>query len=177
MGPAQAIRTCFAKSFQFSGRACRSEYWLFLLPGLALPLASFFVLSLSFPTLPVAQNLLLAAPALLPLAAVTSRRLADVGHPTEDMYLPLGALIAFLIGGVAIDGFGAWAGARIDAAGSPGSFFLGLMLAPVFLPLLAAIIAVFLVGLFSGASLFGQMILRAQPGFNTYGPNPLEVSQ
>lgn len=29
MGPAQAIKTCFAKSFQFSGRASRAEFWLF----------------------------------------------------------------------------------------------------------------------------------------------------
>lgn len=29
MGPAQAIRTCLFKSFQYSGRATRPEYWWF----------------------------------------------------------------------------------------------------------------------------------------------------
>jgi uncharacterized membrane protein YhaH (DUF805 family) len=29
MGPAEAIRTCLAKYFQFSGRAGRAEFWLF----------------------------------------------------------------------------------------------------------------------------------------------------
>ncbi len=31
MGPVQAIKTCLAKSFKFSGRASRSEFWWFVL--------------------------------------------------------------------------------------------------------------------------------------------------
>ncbi|MCB6178529.1 DUF805 domain-containing protein [Rhodobacter sp. Har01] len=36
MGPARAIRTGFAKSFQFSGRASRSEFWWLALAAVVL---------------------------------------------------------------------------------------------------------------------------------------------
>jgi uncharacterized membrane protein YhaH (DUF805 family) len=39
MGAAQAIRTGLAKSFQFSGRASRSEFWWFLAFTFFLPLS------------------------------------------------------------------------------------------------------------------------------------------
>ena len=37
MRPAEAIPICLVKSFQWKGRASRSEYWWFLPVGIALP--------------------------------------------------------------------------------------------------------------------------------------------
>jgi uncharacterized membrane protein YhaH (DUF805 family) len=67
----QAIRTCFRKYVDFSGRASRSEYWWFLL--------AYFVVAV------VAQLINRYLPAvvilavLLPLLAATVRRLHDIG--------------------------------------------------------------------------------------------------
>jgi uncharacterized membrane protein YhaH (DUF805 family) len=45
MGPAQAIRTAFAKSFQYSGRASRSEFWWFAAFWLVFPEVIGFIIA------------------------------------------------------------------------------------------------------------------------------------
>ena len=176
MGLIQAIKTCLIKSFQTSGRAARAEYWLFLLPGLALSVAAFAVLRACFPTLTTLQTLLFSIPGLLPLAAVTARRLADCGQSPDDIFMPTGALILFLTGLVALEAAFAWIESTLTRIDGPSVIFLVLTLAPFLLTLFAAIAVVFFAGITAGASLFGHMALPSQSGPNRYGPNPLEVT-
>ncbi len=68
MGPAQAIRTCYAKSLQSSGRASRSEDWWFLPVGLALPATVISVLRFARPESGLSEMLLASGIALFALA-------------------------------------------------------------------------------------------------------------
>jgi uncharacterized membrane protein YhaH (DUF805 family) len=79
MGPAQAIRTGLVKSFQFSGRASRSEFWWFAPVGLAPPVLV-VVLGSSFAGGVESATLILlgVAAASVPLSAAAFRRLHDV---------------------------------------------------------------------------------------------------
>jgi uncharacterized membrane protein YhaH (DUF805 family) len=114
MGPIQAIKTCLAKSFQFSGRASRAEFWwfapLWLIVSLALTLgimASVNPYHLRY--LPFHENLaafLMLCVAGIPLWSVTVRRLHDTGRTGRSLALvpiPFLALVAalFVLGVVA----------------------------------------------------------------------------
>ncbi len=171
MRPAQAIVTGFSRSFDFSGRASRAEYWWFLPVGLGLPAALLGGLWLFAPGLSIPERLALSGLALWPLAAVTMRRLIDTGTPAEDMHPPTGALVVFLTGLLAFEHFLYWGDAAIEAAGSANGFILGLMLVPFFLGLLACLGIVLIFGAFSGASLFGHMFLPSHPLPIRSGPN------
>jgi uncharacterized membrane protein YhaH (DUF805 family) len=106
MGPAQAIKTAFAKSFQFSGRATRPEFWWFApLPILAiwgtLALADIWP-ALSQETVLFAI-LFIAAPVLgLGLVAAGTRRLTDAGSPYSNVFKLslLAVLAAYTISGL-----------------------------------------------------------------------------
>lgn len=175
MRPAQAIKTGFLRSFRFSGRASRSEYWYFLLPGLTLPVVVYSVLCLVLPHLPVTQLLGLSAFALLPLAAVTSRRLADSGTDPADIRLPMAMLTVFLLGLIQCDSLADWFFATLDSADGAFAFGHFFLSGPLVLLAYGTTCAAFLAGLFTGASLFGHMALPSLPGPNRYGPNPSEV--
>jgi uncharacterized membrane protein YhaH (DUF805 family) len=176
MRPAQAIKTCLSKSFQVSGRASRSEYWWFLPFGLALPVVGLLLLRTLWPDSAFTIHLAMASVLLLPQVAVTARRLTDTGEPASDIHTPLGAYVVFL-GALCLARF-SFAGfdRMIEQAGSPGGFMIGLVLAPIMLAMLGLVAGVFLFGLFSGASLFGQMAVASQPNVSNPGPNPLEVT-
>lgn len=89
MGPTQAIRAGFAKSFQFAGRASRFEFWWFFAGWLVLTLGLFALVGWTsdrlhggLPTI-VALKCLKAAVYVmlfLPLSAI-ARRHHDVGFP------------------------------------------------------------------------------------------------
>jgi uncharacterized membrane protein YhaH (DUF805 family) len=107
MGPAQAIRTGLAKSFQFSGRASRSEFWWFApilvaLTGVAA--TSDFVLNLMPPSFGVLGGILavlLVVP--IPLYSALVRRFRDAGlWPLGPLLIPAYAVTAPLVA-VAID--------------------------------------------------------------------------
>lgn len=88
MGPIQAIRTCFAKSFDFSGRAGRAEFWWFGLFQIVMVLLAFGLdvsllgidLDATFILMPITELVLLVL--LVPCIAVSMRRLRDCGWPT-----------------------------------------------------------------------------------------------
>jgi uncharacterized membrane protein YhaH (DUF805 family) len=104
MGPAQAIETCIKKSFKFSGKASRPEYWWFLPIGVLLPIAALAALQWLYPSL---SSLLLGVVfliALLPLMSVTKRRLTDSGENGVWFETPLVALVLFLAAIWAITG-------------------------------------------------------------------------
>jgi len=72
-----AIRTCYAKYGDFNGRACRSEFWYFILATTPL----FAVLSMKEPSpddlIHLALNLVVALALALPSIAVSVRRMHD----------------------------------------------------------------------------------------------------
>jgi len=68
----EAVKTClFSKYVTFSGRACRSEYWYFMLFSFLLQLALMMMAPLAW----MAWILL-----LIPSFSVGARRLHDVGR-------------------------------------------------------------------------------------------------
>ena len=80
MNPIQAILSAFRNYANFDGRASRSEYWWFYLFFVALLIAIFVTSIAWMPALFTLWGVYLAA-MLLPLWAVTVRRLHDVDRP------------------------------------------------------------------------------------------------
>ncbi|MGL6211064.1 MAG: DUF805 domain-containing protein [Paracoccaceae bacterium] len=158
MGPIEAIRTCLAKSFQFSGRATRPEYWWFTLASSVVTAFLVFVIDgqlLGYDVesravfLPFANTFgLLTMPAAL---SVATRRLHDRSLPG----LPAVVILAVTY--------------ALGFVPSPGDFTTVLdwfMAAFVGLSLVIVVIAA----------------LPSAPGRNRYGanphdPNPVEVFQ
>ena len=151
MKPAQAIKTCLTKSFQFRGRASRSEYWWFFMATLLLSFLfmrvdidvfqkDFWEPSVSF--WPASDTF--AFLSLLPLTTVGARRLQDISLPSWP------ALLVSLL-------FVLWIttewGAPTEA---PISNIAYVVMVLSFFLLVAA-------------------IFPSNPGPNKYGPNPHEV--
>ncbi|MEW2919746.1 DUF805 domain-containing protein [Ruegeria sp. ANG10] len=110
MGFGEAVKTCFSKYFQFSGRALRSEYWWFFL-FVVLASAALAVLdTIMFGTNPetgqgsrVLSSVFQLA-VLIPMLAAGWRRLHDTGRPGWYLLLPMALSITTLfvmLGGVA----------------------------------------------------------------------------
>lgn len=83
MRPVEAIKTCLAKSFQFSGRASRSEFWWFAPVMMAVTLWVFFsewlVILLARPLGVLGGIVLLLVVVPWPLYMALARRLRDAG--------------------------------------------------------------------------------------------------
>lgn len=98
MGPAQAIKTCLRKSFQFSGRASRSEFRWFAPIGLVLPVVVASQISWStFEVFGIWRVGLLIAAALT-LLAPGSRRLEDAGEAGHQIDFPFMPPILLWVG-------------------------------------------------------------------------------
>ena len=67
----EAVKTCFGKYVDFSGRASRSEYWWFVLAYVIVAIVAGFIHQ-------VVYGLVILA-FLLPLLAAGARRLHDIG--------------------------------------------------------------------------------------------------
>lgn len=78
MSFADAVKTCFSKYADFSGRARRSEYWFFYLFVFLIVVAGSIVDGI-IGTTPVVQVVAVLA-VLLPLLAALVRRLHDTGR-------------------------------------------------------------------------------------------------
>ncbi|WP_172299305.1 DUF805 domain-containing protein [Pseudoruegeria sp. HB172150] len=162
-----AILRCLGHSFTFSGRASRTEYWGFLPFGLLLPVSGWLALRhLEWPALGT-ERLALSALLLVPLAAVTARRMNDAGFDARDVGPPATALMLFLLELVVYARFLKWA---TTGAG----FELFLVSMPLLLVTPLFIVTTFYFGLLSGASLFGHMAIPSEPGPNRHGPNPTQ---
>jgi len=177
MGPAQAIETCIKKSFKFSGKASRPEYWWFLPIGVLLPIAALAALQWLYPSL---SSLLLGVVfliALLPLMSVTKRRLTDSGENGVWFETPLVALVLFLAAIWAITGLNEYVSSAFDA-GAEGA--IGLGVAIIWWLGLAILVPValhqFLIGFIYGTALFLQMTVPSKSENKSSGPNPNEVS-
>lgn len=89
MGFVEAVRTCFCRYIQFSGRARRPEYWWFMLFLTLGGLVGWLVdAALGFSD-GGPFGALFSLATLLPTFAVTWRRLHDIGRPGYLALLPL----------------------------------------------------------------------------------------
>lgn len=94
-----AVKTCFSKYATFSGRACRSEYWYYVLFLWIIGIvASILDLSLHAPTTvysPFSSIVLIVT--LLPSLGVVVRRLHDVNRSGWWYFIVLIPLIGFVV--------------------------------------------------------------------------------
>ncbi len=93
-----AVKTCFAKYADFSGRARRSEFWYWQLFQMLCGWAASFIFMFFGTKTMLVASLLLGLALLCPLLAVQTRRLHDIGRSgiivgiTAFFYLALQAL-------------------------------------------------------------------------------------
>ncbi|WP_341367018.1 DUF805 domain-containing protein [Yoonia sp. BS5-3] len=160
MGPAQSIKTCLARSFQFKGRASRSEFWWFygfmVVALLGLEITGASEMDVSY----ITAAMLFA----IPLFAAAYRRIQDVGKPGWLVFVPF-AIIAVTM-----------QIARFSEAEIPkliDTYQSGNVAASM--PTLATLIAGY--SLFSFVLMALVVFLRrpSDPSTNKYGPNPNEV--
>ncbi len=168
MGPAQAIRTGLAKSFQFSGRASRTEFWWFAPVASVPPVLGGTQLSWDNIDLwgiwRVGVLILLG----LPLIAAMSRRLQDMGEPGHQALFPFMPFVFLWIGYQAIYWF------------SVATWITGLGMILGILALFAFGLIYFVTAvasLFVTASIIGMMLVASDPRANRFGPPPSEVTQ
>lgn len=166
---------CLIRSLDFSSRASRREYWCFLPVGIALPVLAALLARLSGMSPLFATTF--AVPALLPLAAVTARRLADSGARPSGVLAPSMDLAGLFLSCVALeaahDAFVPFLNASDGPAGA--AIHAGYLLVMAFAGLLA--LRFLISGLITGLPLVSQMAEPSRPGPNRFGPNPIEVTQ
>lgn len=171
-----AIRTSLVRSFRFSRRASRAEFWRFFPIGLLLPVLAGSVGFIA--GLPVWSILAIAATSALPLFAVGARRLQDTGEAGKHAVAPWACFAAsVLLGSWSYKSLSmvSWAFAQPEPPDGPGGFAFAAIYGygGGFLGLISAILM--LVFLFRITPAFAQTLLPSQPGANKYGPNPNEV--
>jgi uncharacterized membrane protein YhaH (DUF805 family) len=94
MGFGQAISTGFRKYVDFSGRACRSEYWYWVLFTIIVGLVAAFIdLQLNTQLDSSIANLVIAIPSI----AVAVRRLHDIDHSGWWILIGLVPLVGFIL--------------------------------------------------------------------------------
>jgi len=179
MGFANAVRTCFAKYVVFSGRASRPEYWYFFLFVVILNIVAGMIDWQFFSTVVSIQSEtgssftavssqpvqgLVGLAVFLPHLAVAWRRMHDSGRSGYYALLPMMLFVgagAILLFGIGLAGtFG---------HGSTGDILFTRMTLLVFVP---TVIILFL----SPVLVLWWLTRPSQPGTNSYGPNPNEVS-
>jgi uncharacterized membrane protein YhaH (DUF805 family) len=143
MGFSDALKTCFTKYADFSGRALRSEFWWWYLftfiSGFVLTSLDIAVFDLAWDEIgPLSA--LFSLVTFVPTLAVTARRLHDGDRSGWWQIWPAPAFIVVLLGVAISDGFG------------------GLL----------ALVA----GLFFFVFLY-WLIVKGTNGDNRFGPNPL----
>ena len=85
----EAVKTCFAKYVDFSGRASRSEYWWFVLAYVIVAVVAGLIHE-------VVYGLVILA-FLLPLLAAGARRLHDIGKSGWWLLLGLIPLVNLVL--------------------------------------------------------------------------------
>lgn len=162
LGFGEAIKICFQKFFDFTGRARRSEYWWFTLFQILVSIPCAFMdglldVAVGFSFLNTVASIVFFFPSL----TVSFRRLHDIGR--SGWWLGA-AIILFIIGLIALAAssvsFGPdWTDdeALFRALFSAKSLF-------VWLPIIAAILLGIIIFVFS--------LLDSEKGENKYGPSP-----
>lgn len=171
MGPRQAIMTCLRNYAAFGGRASRTEFWWCALAcGTLLTTLGFAITTLYQAELNTAGDLLdligilTGLAVVLPLFAVTARRLHDIGLSTWFALAFLSVFVAIRLG------FEAYRTARYGPWDDVKDYRFGRNFVDQNELIEGALTwALFLV--------FAVMCIRpSQPQPNKYGPNPYEVT-
>jgi uncharacterized membrane protein YhaH (DUF805 family) len=162
MRPAQAIKTGFSKSFQYSGRASRSEFWWFAALYLVLQFALDFA-TLNPLTMHIAHKFtaLVTLVFFLPGLALCSRRMHDAGSSA----IPYLALIVISVTKKLFFLY----------ALRPNAPFGSELTTMALDPTIKSID--FAVSLILVTTLMYWMSRPSTPGPNYYGPNPSEASK
>ncbi|MEM6888652.1 MAG: DUF805 domain-containing protein [Pseudomonadota bacterium] len=176
---AQAVRTCFAKYFTFSGRATRPEYWWFflfcILGGFVCGFLDFILFGAGTYESEITDTSVSASAeadgplatvfglaTLIPTLSAGWRRMHDTGRSGLYLLYPLIAMAGLAAFVSAFAGFENLIEGNIEALMAGG---LGIVL----------IIALIIVALSPFIVLF-WLTRPSQQGENQYGPNPHEVS-
>ncbi|MBT2325403.1 DUF805 domain-containing protein [Variovorax paradoxus] len=85
----EAVKTCFSKYVDFSGRASRSEYWWFVLAYVIVAIVAGFIHEIVYGLVILAF--------LLPLLAAGARRLHDIGKSGWWLLLGLIPLVNLVL--------------------------------------------------------------------------------
>jgi len=148
----------FRKYADFSGRARRSEYWWFILGDVIINTVLWFInIELIY--------FLFNLATLIPLLAVTARRLHDVG---KTGWLQLLGIIASIVISISalLSLFLGFAGGVILFSGNSSEIGSGILGIAVILAILSLISVCVIIWLFI------LYIKDSTPGTNKYGPNP-----
>lgn len=160
------------RSFDFKGRTPRARYFAFLFVATSFLAGTIW---LAVAILPQGQDwigvCILIALFYIPVTSARVRRLHDTGHSGTFMLDPLKPMVAFglclLIIGAAIFSN------KVEIL----AFFASMFLVGKLLVAVVSILALLMLGLtmvfFSNT--MGILLLPAQPGNNTYGPNELQT--
>ena len=116
MGFTEAIKTCFQKYVDFSGRASRSEYWWFFLFTVIARVLTAFIPGVGF---------IVSLGLLLPSLAATARRLHDTNRTGWWILLPISVGIGGIIAGGILAAIGV--GVGVAAAIAILGLFLGFL--------------------------------------------------
>lgn len=165
MQPVHAITTCLRKSFQFSGRASRSEFWWFLPLPILFAMATIALVDI-FNDLAndafLFPMLFIVFPALcFVMIAAGTRRLIDAGSTFYRLFQV--GLLAVL---AAYFGCGALAITLKLLFGASNESLMALGFIAVFICLPVALLLL----------LCFAVPLARTSNANRYGPNPLEVT-
>ncbi len=174
-----AIRTCFAKYFTFSGRAARPEYWWFFLFAFLASVVAAVIDFALFGSSSVTQSdtgttisaqtsdpiqMAVSVVLFVPHLAVAWRRMHDTGRSGLFALLPI--LLTIGAGLILFFGLG-----LADSFASGGSY--DILFTRVTLLIL---IPTLIILLLSPLLVLWWLTRPSQPGTNDYGPNPHEVA-
>ncbi len=174
-----AVRTCFAKFFTFSGRASRPEYWFFFLFIVIWNIIAGIIDWQFFTQVSVAETdevksvtatssrpvqSIVGLIVFIPHLAVAFRRMHDTGRSGIFALLP----ILLMVGALAVLIFG---------IGIASQFHGGTMDILLTRATLLVVIPTLLVLFVSPLLVLWWLTRPSQPGANQYGPNPSNESQ
>ena len=170
MGPKQAMRNGILKTFQFSGRASRSEFWYFA-PVAVLPvILGLYLVPWHKIELFGIWRWLGVMVLGLPLLSAGWRRINDTGENGQMILLPFMPIILLWVGYQAILWFAVGtAFVGVGVVGMVIGFGTLFMLFPLYF-------AALLISFISLGPVIGQLVLPSTPGPNRFGPIPHEVT-
>lgn len=162
LGFGEAIKICFQKFFDFTGRARRSEYWWFVLFQVLVSIPCAFLdgileAAVGFSFVNSVASLVLFFPSM----TVSFRRLHDIGR--SGWWIGV-SIILVLIGLLALVASVSFSGVDWTDDTAVGSALFSAKLPLVWLPIIASIILCIIVFIFS--------LLDSEKGENKYGPSP-----
>ncbi|NOC46229.1 DUF805 domain-containing protein [Ruegeria sp. HKCCD7559] len=175
-----AIRTCFANVFTFSGRASRPEYWFFFLFIVIWNIIAGIIDWQFFTQVAITESdevksvtATSSAPVqsivglivFFPHLAVAWRRMHDTGRSGLYALLP----ILLILGAFVVLIFGIGIASSFQHGGTLDILFTRATLLIVIPTLIVLVVSPLLV--------LWWLTRPSQPGTNQYGPNPHEVAQ